>query len=580
MANCSFIKATEARNIARNDTLLWTEICEVQAAILAAIDGDPCATPPVQGAYSVIVAGGTPFTYTDAITGFTNLVGGSGFSIISATATIDANGTSPTVVATVEPVVNSNGVIDNFNITNAGAGYDPVPATASLQDPANLTNTQDNTDFDGAGGNGTFTAGDEYFVGEVITLTENSTVTVVSLVGGGSGFVTVAGDTDAQYNGVAANGSVPGGLPSGSGYVALDTITLSDGTIITVDSVSGGGVLTFTVTSSSTSSFATSGATLSQFSTDGVGSGFAIITGTNNETAVGGVLTFTLASPGNDTFFLGQSLDQASTTGIGTGFTLRPTTLNATTIAHGGVAATLTPIVTNGAVTSITINNGGTSYTVGNPILLTAPNITTTATASVASIDGSGTITGYVITNGGAGYDTATAQISVSHPSGTGFVGVVNTTGGTVINISIQNGGSGYSDAYPTIVISDVSGTGAQLNITGVSAGVITSVQLADGGSGYSDGTNAGETNASTLFFNSDGTPNGSASITLTKDAASFGVEATDYYSVLSGQATDAVIADQIQYVLDYFTALGYNVRVRAQVNPATGDTMQWQLIW
>ncbi|MHA1289824.1 MAG: hypothetical protein ACTSPB_20785, partial [Candidatus Thorarchaeota archaeon] len=73
MANCSFIKATEARNIARNDTLLWTEICEVQAAILAAIDGDPCATPPVQGAYSVIVAGGTPFTYTDAITGLTNL---------------------------------------------------------------------------------------------------------------------------------------------------------------------------------------------------------------------------------------------------------------------------------------------------------------------------------------------------------------------------------------------------------------------------------------------------------------------------------------------------------------------------
>lgn len=53
MANCSFIGAVEARNIARNNTLIWEEICEIQTQILGAIDGN---------LYSVIVNDGTPMT--------------------------------------------------------------------------------------------------------------------------------------------------------------------------------------------------------------------------------------------------------------------------------------------------------------------------------------------------------------------------------------------------------------------------------------------------------------------------------------------------------------------------------------
>ena len=109
MATCSFLNATQARNSARNDTLLWTEICEVQEAILAAIDGN---------LYSTIVSNGTPFTTTDELTTATLDSGGTGYSITTATATIDANGTGGTG-ALVTPVV-TGGVITGFTVGNGG----------------------------------------------------------------------------------------------------------------------------------------------------------------------------------------------------------------------------------------------------------------------------------------------------------------------------------------------------------------------------------------------------------------------------------------------------------------------------
>jgi hypothetical protein len=149
----------------------------------------------------------------------------------------------------------------------------------------------------------------------------------------------------------------------------------------------------------------------------------------------------------------------------------------------------------------------------------------------------------------------------------------VLTSGGVVTGISIQDGGQQYGDIYPYVVVSDATGSGAQINVTGVSGGAITSIQLADGGNSYS-------TTPSLLIYNSDDSQNNTATITLTTEADSFNNpnEPNDYYMVLSGQASDTVIADQLQYVLDYFTALGYNIR--AQVNPATNNTIQWQIIW
>jgi len=553
MANCSFIKATDARSRSRNDTLIWTEICEIQTAILAAIDN---------GQYSTIVDGGTPFTTTGEITAASLDAGGVGYSTIAATAAIDANSTGGTG-AVISPTVGSGGVITGFTITNGGSGYTPVSATASVQAASDLTTGQTEANYNGSP-NGTFAAGDDYFVGEVITLSENSTVTVGSITT--TAVVTIAAQDETNYDGVGANGTFDSG---GSGYNVSDTITLDDGTVITVDTVAGSVVTEFTVTSSSTTSF-TAGSTRTQQSTSGSGTGFAITPDTNNQTSVGSVLTFTVASAGVDPFFLGQTITQASTTGIGSGFNLVPSATNSSTIAHGGDVAILTPIVTNGVITAVVVNDGGTLYTAGQPIIFSHPSPTTSASAVVSSVDGSGTIQSITMVSGGSGYETLNALVTVTHPSGQDFAGTVQVTSGVVTGISIQDGGYGYSTVYPYIVISDVTGSGANINVTGVSAGQITSIQLTAGGSGYST--------PSLLIYDSDDTQNNTATITLTLEANTFGTDPLDYYAVLSGQATDAVIADQIQYVLDYFTALGHNIR--AQVNPATANTLQWQIIW
>ena len=146
MANCSFISAIEARNLARNNTLLWTEICEVQAAVLVAIDANT---------YSVLVNDGTPMTSTQSILSVVSS-GGTGYSILSTTAVINANGTGGTAAA-VTPIV-SGTTVTGFTVDVAGSGYDPVDVTAVLASPYNLNDAQDETNYNG-GANGTFLSG-------------------------------------------------------------------------------------------------------------------------------------------------------------------------------------------------------------------------------------------------------------------------------------------------------------------------------------------------------------------------------------------------------------------------------------
>jgi hypothetical protein len=565
MATCSFLKATDAINLSRNNTVIWTEICELQQAILAAIDSN---------SRSVIVSEGTPFTFLSGIATATLDSGGSGYSIDTAVATINANGTGGTL-ATVTPSVSSTGVITGFDVTNGGSGYVPVSATASLATPVILigATVQDETFYQGGGTNGTFVRGDDYVVGEVITLndTPGSTITVDAITT--TGYVTTAGQTQANYDDVVPSATANGSFTGGSGYADGDTITLNDGTLITVVTAAAGVVTVFTVTTASTSSASSSGATRVQSSTSGSGVGFTLTTDTNNEILVGQVTQFSVTTNSGAEFFLLYGLQQESTTGIGAGFALTPNTANVTT-GVGGSGAIITPIVTNGVVTSIVIDpiNNGTGYLPNNPVLITHPS-GSGFSGLVSSVGVGGEVEAITITNGGNNYGTVSATVTVAHSTGFGFEGTVVTSGGVVTGISVQDGGQQYGDVYPYIVVSDATGSGAEINVTGVSGGAITSIQLADGGYNYSD-------TPSVLIYNYDGTQNSTATITLTTEADTFNNpnDPSDYYLVLSGQASDVVVSDQLQYVLDYFTALGYNIR--AQVNPATNNTIQWQIIW
>lgn len=81
----------------------------------------------------------------------------------------------------------------------------------------------------------------------------------------------------ADYDGSTDNTFVGGNGASGTGYMVGDTITLSDGTILTVDSIdTNGDVLTFTINTTGTGA---PGDTLPQVSTSGTGTGFSLTLG-------------------------------------------------------------------------------------------------------------------------------------------------------------------------------------------------------------------------------------------------------------------------------------------------------------
>ena len=356
MANCSFLNAGEARNLARDNTVIWSEICAVQEAILAAIDANQ---------YSTIVAGGTPFTSTGEITLATLSGGGAAYSIVAATGTIDANGTGGTA-ATVTPIV-TGGVISSFTVDTGGSGYAPVSATATVGALYDLVDAQTEVDYDNSPTTeGTFTAGQDYRVGEVISLSEGSTSTVGAI--GGLAVVTIAGQDETDYA-VFVGGDGVGG----TAYQVGTTITMSDGSVILVDTVDGNGdVVTFDIITASTSSFpATS--ILTQVSAQSTGLAFTLTTAVANEIAVGTVTGFTIGSPGVTPFNWPSSITQASTTGIGQGFVLIPDTANLLPVAPGA-GAVLTPIVTNGVVTNIVINSPGSGYLSGAPVAIVHPN--------------------------------------------------------------------------------------------------------------------------------------------------------------------------------------------------------------
>lgn len=95
-------------------------------------------------------------------------------------------------------------------------------------------------------------------------------------LGSGTFGTTIQGQTQANYDGIGSNGSFTGG----TGYAVSDTITLTDGAVITVDAVSSGVVSQFTVTTAGSTNVA--GTTVSQASTSGGGSGFTLTPGSNN----------------------------------------------------------------------------------------------------------------------------------------------------------------------------------------------------------------------------------------------------------------------------------------------------------
>lgn len=77
--------------------------------------------------------------------------------------------------------------------------------------------------------------------------------------------------------------------------------------------------------------------------------------------------------------------------------------------------ATAVAALTGGAVTSITVSNGGSGYTTVPEVTLSAPTSGTTATATAVLTNG--VVTGFTITNAGSGYGTTAPTVTIAVPN-------------------------------------------------------------------------------------------------------------------------------------------------------------------
>ena len=160
----------------------------------------------------------------------------------------------------------------------------------------------------------------------------------------------------------------------------------------------------------------------------------------------------------------GNALEDSVTTldvnEIGYGYSAG--TLSATGGSGSGFSGTYT---ISSAISSISVNNGGSGYAIGDNISFVCPGGCTgsNATASVGSIASNGSIITVTISNGGCGYTSQTMYLLVSSSGGSGAsLSEVLETTGSVYEAFVTDGGSGYTSS-PTIVLSSSGGSSANI---------------------------------------------------------------------------------------------------------------------
>ena len=199
---------------------------------------------------------------------------------------------------------------------------------------------------------------------------------------------TVAGQDESNYGG----GEFIGSFTPGSGYNADDTITLSDGTVVTVVAagVTGGDVLQFTITSASTAGSG-NGAALTQTGTSGGGTGFALAQGTINQ----GVFA--------------ANLKQISEVPVGE-YTVLPTDpVSASENGHSGATFNI-----DWGVRNVTVVDGGTGY-LAVPEVSFVGDVGGGEEAGAIAVLTVEVVTAVTVTSPGGGY-TARADVVIAAP--------------------------------------------------------------------------------------------------------------------------------------------------------------------
>ena len=296
---------------------------------------------------------------------------------------------------------------------------------------------------------------------KMTTTTQNSVVSNINVVNGGSGYLPTT--TNISFSG-------------GGGSSATANPIITNGIISHID-VSNGG-------SGYTQAYVTIGgygATAVPVITSGVITHINILNGGTGYTSAHTTVTFSDSNGGPGTGATGYVIVTGGIiTGIvisngGSGYINPIIQIN----GDGDGFASATAIA-SGIIQSIIVTNGGQNYSSAN-VIIGVPGSGAKATPTIVN----GVITGIIVNNSGTGYSSSTTSVVFGDSSGTGTgaSGFVTLTNGAVTSITITNGGQGYTT--PTISIIG-NGTGATASVAAVN-GVISYATVLTEGSGYSN---------------------------------------------------------------------------------------------
>ena len=448
------------------------------------------SAPPTGGTQATAIAVLGSGASAGQITGYTITNPGTGYisapivNVIPATG--DSTGTGATANATL--------LVTNYIITNGGTGYTSNPTVVLTGGGFSTTASAAAAIASGSGyyipvASITGTLGAGYLVAPTVTITG----------GGGSGATAIAvlGSAANATAGQVVSYTITNG---GTGYTSNPTVILTGGS--------------FTTAATATASIANQIVTISapnitggiQATATPIIAGGAIIgyTITNRGSGYTTNPTVTLTSPGLTNINIGIG---------GSGYSTSPfVTIGAPNIA-GGIQATATAQILNGAVVGFTIDNIGSGYTTDPFITLETPGISsitpvTTGSgyyipvSSVTGTPGAGYLAAPTVsfTGGGGTGATATATLSVSRITGTtgagytsapivsitggggtGATAIASIAGGLVTGYTIINPGTGYTSA-PTVTL---TGGGSTTAATATATLSITNYIITNGGAGY-----------------------------------------------------------------------------------------------
>lgn len=174
----------------------------------------------------------------------------------------------------------------------------------------------------------------------------------------------------------------------------------------------------------------------------------------------------------------------ASLTSGGSGYTSVP---SYTVYGGSGSGVVLTPVLTEGSVTSLVVNNPGSGYLPGDVVQVAFSGGGSDSTPILEAVLSVGVVEFITLISGGSGYPDGTFPLAFSGGGGgSGANGTFTVSGDIVTSIDLTAGGANYTGS-PAIAF-PIPGSGGAITAT-LSGTAVNALAITNGGSGYVPGT-------------------------------------------------------------------------------------------